>query len=295
MAVTMEQLGRKLTTAIEAVSNGTQLKAEIVEVEQDGVTSFRVLDERNKVWIRFKGGSDSQIHEAYNTAVKAHTGLFVFVRKDGLDYYITGLAPKEATDYLEDLAPTFATPDKIFSDEIVAARNYEPGLAVPLHDPAGADADLTITIAPFWYRPYGTIKRWSGGSQDLTDYLPATTGYWRWAWLGIWPYDSSIQVVAGDEYADYSLLTDETLELLAGAMEGLVPSDAVKLQAGATTIERVAYFQHGRLNASETTLATNPITLASLHHHIPANQRAVWYGPITLTGDLILEGELRIA
>lgn len=297
MVLNIQQLQKKLVGRVTQLADGLETKAQIVSVAQDGYDSFRVIGEPNKIWVQLFGGDEKDIHEAYNIAVQPLAGMFVYVRKDGLDYSVIRPAPREATDYLGEAAGSFATPDKIgaLAQTVVADRNYAPGRVGLFNDPESASADLTVTVAPFWYRHCGIYTRWPGGAIDLAAYLPVTTAYWHWALVCIWSYTNDLVVVTGTEYADYALLTDSTLADLTTAIEGLVPCDAVKLQADMTVLDRNVYFQFGRLTAAETGPSAVPDEISSAYYHIPAGRKASWPQTLTINGGtLTLEGTVLI-
>ena len=287
---TRQQRRHRMRIGQRRIQQQARIPATIGRLESDGSYTVYQSKPGNILYARIVDETNRLV-QAYNLKVKPRPKLDVWLVETLDGYEVDGVRAKRASEVLAEAAASFNTPDVLgeFMNTIVPERNYRPGLVRP-----ATTTNLVVQVEPFWYRYFGTWTRWPGGTIDLASYLPATSTYWHWALVCVWPYGNQLVVVTTDETVNLETLTDSTLDDLAADIEGLVPCDAVKLCSDFTTFASADYFQHGRLNAADIDLPANPILMSSLYHHLPANRRAVWYGPLTVTGDFVIEGELTI-
>src|SRR3990167_5461693 len=222
MGLSIEGLARRFTRAVQREANALEVLGKIVEVEQDGVTSFRVLDDVNKVYVQLHGGDEKDIYEAYNVSgVKPRDGMRVILRVTEGEYEIIRQAPKSATELYGEFAPALSGTEQIgeLSYAVWPGRNLAPGRGGVV----STDQPLVIRIEPHWYEWHGQYKLWPGGTLDMSAYLPTTTDQWWWAWVCIDPSTDEPLAVTGEEVAGMTLLTDSKLAEIGATLSGLHP------------------------------------------------------------------------
>lgn len=303
--ITIESLRKKRRERTQSDARALQEKATIVAVAQThatkgSVTTFRVVDVDgtyipNMVWVRFYGGADNEVYEALNiNGVKARANLPVVVEQyEPGKYEVTKLRAKEANELLGSAAPHFSGTDDIpeLTDPIAAAHTGAGRVRL-----ASESDQLTVFVEPFWYSWNGIRVRWPGGSLDISGELPATSSYWGWCQIAINPATNTAAAISGSEVSSYPQLTDDSLDDID--VSGYIPVDAVKLQNGMTSsngLNRPEYFFAGRITLVGVTgvIATSPATLSGTAL-IPSDQRALWDGPVVVSGTLTVSGSLRV-
>jgi hypothetical protein len=288
---TKSQRRRHIQNGLARAYRGLLLRAEIGKLEDDGTYTVFVDQAQNLIYARLTDDHNKLI-VTYNLRVKNRAELAIWVREtdDGLE--VEGVRGKRASEFLGEAAPSMNLPEIIgaLMNTVISSRNYEPG-RVRLY---AADS-LILHVEPFWYRYFGKMKRWPGGTIDMTDYLPATTNYWRWALVCLWGNGDELVVLVGDETNAYTALTDTTLATICEDIDTLIPLDAVRLQEGSTTIERDTQFQHARLLSSDVGLGGVPSEVTSPYLHIPEWITVKWPDTLVITtGTLTVDGTLTV-
>lgn len=291
---TEQQLADKLARVTSQVAASLEREAQIVNVSQEynGTTynTFKVMGTTNRVWVKTYGGDQNEIKEAVNVAVQPRDKLDVIIKERNVnrgDWYIVRLVGEKTDAVFGEAAPSFASPDKMASltDQTLGVRNLIPGRV------RFTETSLYVFVEPFIYIWHGDIKNWPGGAIYLGDYLPSTSAYWSWVWLGIDPITDTLVAVQGTEYATLSQLTDTTLADIN--MAGLYPVDPVKVQNGMTTFNRPEYIYGARAiinGAAHNDLPSLPVTISSNYSHIPAGRYTTFHKPIAITGTLTIQG-----
>lgn len=290
MALTKAQRRRMVQNGLAKTYRGLLLRAEIGQLEADGSYTVFADQSQNLIYARLTDDNNKVIL-AYNVRVKNRAELPIWVRETEDGFEVEGVRGKRGSEFYGTAAPTLNVPEIIgaLMNTVIPARNYEPGRVRPF-----ATDSLVLHVEPFWYRYFGRLFRWPGGTVDMTDYLPSTTDYWRWALICIW--QGELVVLTGDETSAYTALTDTALAELCEDIDTLIPLDAVRLQEGSTTIEREAQFLHGRLLASDVGLGGVPTEVTSPYLHIPSWITVNWPDALTITtGTLTIEGQVIIS
>lgn len=292
MALTKAQRRRMVQKGLAKTYRGLLLRAEIGQLESDGSYTVFADQSQNLIYARLTDDNNKVIL-AYNLRVKNRAELPIWVRETEDGFEVEGLRGKRAGEFLGEAAPTMNLPEIIgaLMNTVIPARNYEPG-RVRLFT---ADT-LTLHVEPFWYRYFGRMKRWAGGTVDMTDYRPTTDTYWCWALVCLWPYSGELVVLTGDDTQAYTELTDTALATICEDIDGLIPLDAVRLEEGSSTIERETQFLHGRLLAADMGLGGVPTEVASPYLHVPSWATVHWPGTLTIgEGALTIEGTVIVA
>lgn len=291
MPKTREQRRRLFQNGFRKRNRQILHPATIGKLTSDGSHTIFVDNNKNIVYARLID-DENKIVQAYCMSIQPRANLDVWLRETLDGWEVDSIRNKRADETIGKGAgglnvPTI--PGELLNT-IIPANNYEPG-----HLRLASEDTLIVHVEPFWYSYFGTRKRFPGGTLDLGDYLPTTSNYWQWVQIGIWPYDGQLYAVTSDEYANRASLTTNVLEDLGTSMEGLIPSDAVQVQEGATTIAYVEYFQHGRLSADGIGLGAFPTRITSAYYHIPADRKVVWPETVTYDGGtMTIEGTLLI-
>ena len=289
--MTKDQRRRLIQNNVQEEIRNRLIPGIIGKLESDGSITVPVSGVTNKVWVRLYS-ADAQAQEAWNTRVVPVQNMPVNVERTNNGLEIIGL-DKYRADLLYGVQAPSLDRSVIAEapDIIIPGRNYKPMRVRPIDD-----STLRVHVEPFFYRYAGTLVLWPGGVVDLTDYLPSTSGYWRFVYVTINPISNSLVLLSGDETGFVSDLVSSAL--VDFDTTGLILLDAVRLQAGQSAFSNdLQDFAYGRVSATDVGgdyMNTFEATISSAYAHVPSGRRALWYGPITITGSLTVDGSVRI-
>ena len=241
----------------------------------------------NRIYVRLLD-NEQEVLVCYNASGQGwRVNTPVRVTRDAQgDWYVNRIDDRKATELYGDYAPSVAQApvDSDVTPIKITGLDYKPG---SLYNSTASS--LKVQIRPFTYRYLDSLKRWPGVTElDLTNYLPSTTSYWGWVWVGINPKDNSITAVAGSEFINKGNLTVD--DLLTINISDMIPSDAIRVQEGITALTGDHNIVYAR--SIVTTVPTQKGTLGT--GTIASGNTYPAYGPVTLSGALTIAGTLRL-
>ena len=184
-----------------------------------------------KTWVR---GSDASREEtaAWGTVNRINAGVKVAPDFSG-ELEIIGVDWSETVARMGDTARTILQP--VGMDETVPHSIPAIGF-VPLRVQGSTAGGLNVAVAEGNYEHNGVLKRWGGGSIDLTSHVPSTAAHARWVLIYLDPSTDALGAVSGALiYGDGNFLTESQLAAI-GAPVGTLPLGGVVLRYGQTSI-----------------------------------------------------------
>lgn len=212
----------------------------IGKLNTDGTADVYVSDRPGYLWVRLGTGGFVRTNvKALNLGVAPMLNMPVLVQNfhEGLTV-IMGVDPTRIEEFMQQAGDPYSVAPH--THRIGTGLEYEnemlrleAGRVIPY-------ASLTVYIKPFLYTDGGTRKYWSGGTIDLTSYLPATTGNWAWVLVGVDRVNNVAVAATGDEYSTLSPLDPSLLPDITFSAD-YEPCAAIRLKTSDTDLTAVAY------------------------------------------------------
>lgn len=198
-------------------------------------TSIAVTGRPGYIWVK-EFGQDGALMQVFNTSVQDRAGLPVLIGYEpkppfrrmviGMDWEIFAVITNfSGSPYLPNHHTTHEWPDLNPAPDAVSV--YARAL-VPLR--TYAYSGMTIGVAPAVYVYNGVMTRYSGGTLDLTSYIPANTDYHRQVLIYLNIVSNTAAALAGTEVP--SVVAADYEDLPAASL----PSAWVELTEGMTTV-----------------------------------------------------------
>ena len=240
----------------------------------------------NKIYVRLDE-NPQEVLECWNAnGIGMRVNTAVFILKIRGEWRVVALEDQGVDQTYGDNAPMVGQPpvDTDVSAILISGKHYKPGSVYQ-----STSSSLKVKVRPFFYRYFDSVKYWPGTVElDLADYLPSTTDYWAWVWVGINPITETITAKTGTEYSTKAQLT--ITDLVTIDMTGLIACDAVPVQEGSTAFSidnKIAFGRH-----LVELFDTQPTTIGTAL--IGSGRKRRLEGPITISGALTVSGELII-
>jgi hypothetical protein len=270
---------------------GGQIVGQLGKVESDGSITYEVPGRPNCVYVRILQGGTTTITTAINNAVGLNPVHVILDKNRDGNLYIVGLDNTKVTVAQGGASlPGLGVGPHSHRigyglEDLVEQRRFEPGLVA-------RNTGLIVTIYPFTFRVDNIDYYYPGEDFDLTSYIPGTANYWAWVKVGVDPDDLTAYAITGTEYSVAAPLTADMLADVA--FENYIPLVGVRLKNGQTSITQDSEFFDIRpfltgIGGNTGSLVTQPneITTDAI---IPTGRNATFFGPITITGSLTMNG-----
>jgi hypothetical protein len=237
-----------MSSSAEAAIQASYIAGRIVATEDDNGNAISyVLDEdggieTNQVWVRLED-SEQTLITVYNLKTEWVPNAPVWVELTPEGYVIKGIREKSGTELYADAASTINSP--VIYGEAKSGMTFDARGLVQGRVTLSTQGGLFVSVGECLYvDANGVLQVLNGGDLDLTPYLPTTTDWWAWVWVGI---DSTGALTAAtstevpfQDMLSMSLLKDTSV----GSMTRL---DALQLRESDTSLSANNIFTFGRV------------------------------------------------
>lgn len=293
--VSAYELGKQARVAHHQQILNQRVKAVMGRRKNNGNLTLRTQPDgtrlpNGRIYVRVND-NDADTRVVYNLRMDARAGLACYIAQNPSgQWFVESAADQDAIDFMGEHAAGSNVPAKdveASGNLIIPGAAFRPGSVV-----ATSFTDLVFQVMPFYYRYLDSVKYWPNITTiDLSAYLPASSGTWAYVWVAVNPLDNTLTAVTSTEQALKQLLTADVLTAMD--LSGLVPCDVLTLQEGDT-----AYTpgKHDIIYARTINEQYNPVLPTELGTGLIGAGRVLQlYGPITISGDLTIEGTLQIS